>query len=159
MIPVNQFGVIKLVLLDALGCVALGHLVLLGPAAPLVAQSAADTPAGTWRLDDGHYTVHVGPRPDGTWHGRIVAVGAGGLLHDSKNPNEKLRGRAVVGTDLFWNLKWNATERKFTDGRLYSPEYGREVSASAWLDGRNTLHVQGRLMMMTRTRTFTRVAN
>jgi uncharacterized protein (DUF2147 family) len=130
-------------------------------ATPAAAQSApaADNPFGTWLLDDGHYQVQVLPQAGGRWHAKIMALGPGVATKDVKNPNAALRARDVVGTDLFWNLRWNSQERKFTDGTLYAPEYGKTIAATAWLEGPNTLRVQGRVLMITRTRTLKRVAN
>ena len=64
-----------------------------------------------------------------------------------------------MGTYLFWNLSWNPAARKFTGGQLYAPDRGREISAEAWLDGPNTLRLQGHVLMMTRTITFHRITN
>ena len=57
----------------------------------------------------------------GTWHGTIVALGPGVPSQDTHNPDPARRTRNLVGTDLFWNLRWNPAARKFTGGRLYAP--------------------------------------
>ncbi|MBD2767871.1 DUF2147 domain-containing protein [Hymenobacter sp. BT664] len=125
------------------------------------AQSApaADNPAGTWLLDDGHYKVQVLPQVGDRWRAKIVALGPGVATKDVENPNASLRTRDIVGTDLFWNLRWNPREHKCTDGTLYAPEHGKTITATAWLEGPNTLRVQGRVLMITHTRTLKRVAN
>ena len=106
---------------------ALGSL----PVIPAAAQSTeANNPAGTWLLDDGHYKVQVLPQAGGKWHAKIVALGAGVATKDVKNPDKALRTRNIMGTDLFWNLRWNPEERKFTDGTLYAPEHGKTIPAT-----------------------------
>ena len=126
-----------------------------GPARPAQAQT---DPAGVWQLECGKYQVQVLPQA-GTWRGKIVALGPGVPPKDVNNPDPARRNRNLVGTDLFWNLSWNPAARKFTGGQLYAPDRGREISAEAWLDGPNTLRVQGHVLMMTRTITFHRITN
>jgi len=132
-------------------------LVGLGAGTIHAAQAQTD-PAGLWQLEDGKYQVQVLPQA-GTWHGKIVALGPGVPPKDTNNPDPTRRIRNLVGTDLFWNLRWNPAARKFTGGRLYAPDRGREISAEAWLEGPNTLRLQGHVLMMTRIITFHRVAN
>ena len=134
-------------------------LLLAGLGAGIVRAAHAQTdPAGVWRLEDDKYQVQVLSKA-GTWYGKIVALGPGVPPKDLNNPDPARRTRDVVGTNLFWNLRWDPAARKFSGGRLYSAERGREIAAEAWLDGRNTLRVQGRVLMMTRTVTFRRVSN
>jgi len=78
---------------------------------------------------------------------------------DTNNPDSVRRIRNVVGTDLFWNLRWNPAARKFTGGQLNAPDRGREILTEARLEGRNTLRLQGHVLMMARTITFHRVTN
>ena len=123
------------------------------------AQTQAQTdPAGVWRMEDGKIQVQVLPQA-GTWTGKIVALGPGVPTKDLNNPDPARRTRDLVGTNLFWNLRWDPAARKFTGGQLYSAERGREIAAEAWLDGRNTLRVQGHVLLLTRTITFHRVIN
>jgi len=131
----------------------------LAGAAALPAHAQTDNPAGTWLLDDGHYKVQVLPQSGGKWHAKIVALGPGVATTDVENPDTKRRSRDIIGTDLVWNLRWDPKERKFIDGTLYAPEHGKTIAATAWLDDANTLRVQGRVLMITRTRTLKRVAN
>jgi len=132
-------------------------LVGLGAGTLHAAQAQTD-PAGVWQLEGGKYQVQVLPQA-GTWHGKIVALGPGVPPKDVNSPDPAHRTRNLVGTDLFWNLRWNPAARKFTGGQLYAPDRGREISAEAWLDGPNTLRLQGHVLLMTRTITFHRVAN
>ena len=122
-----------------------------------VARAQADL-AGVWVMEGGRYTVQV-TQQSRTWRGTIVALGPGVPPKDVHNPDPIRRTRNLVGADLFWNLRWNPTARRFTDGRIYAIDRGREISAEAWLDDRNTLRVQGRVLLMTRTITFQRALN
>ena len=106
-------------------------VVLAGLRAGTVRAAQAQTdPAGVWQLEDGKYQVQVLPLA-GTWHGKIVALGSGVPPKDTNNPDPARRTRNLVGTDLFWNLRWNPAARKFTGGQLYAPDRGREISAEA----------------------------
>lgn len=129
----------------------------LGAGTARAAQAQTDL-TGVWHLEGGKYHVQVLPLA-GTWHGKIVALGPGVPPKDTNNPNPTRRTRDLVGTDLFWHLRWNPVAREFTGGQLYAPDRGREISAEAGLEGRNTLRLQGHVLMRTRTITFHRVTN
>ena len=91
-------------------------VVLAGLGAGTVRAAQAQTdPTGTWQLEDGKYQVQVLPLA-GTWHGKIVALGPGVPPKDTNNPDPTRRTCNLVGTDLFWNLRWNPAARKVTGG-------------------------------------------
>ncbi|WP_460500107.1 DUF2147 domain-containing protein, partial [Hymenobacter agri] len=125
---------------------------------PLAAASVqAPNPAGIWLHDEGQYKIQVSQHA-GRWRATILVIGPGVPPKDTQNPDLRLRGRDIVGTDMFWNLRWNPGEGKFTGGTLYASRFGKHIPATAWLDDANTLRVQGRVLLMTRTLTFKRTA-
>ena len=129
----------------------------LGAVTARAAQAQTDL-AGVWQLEGGKYHVQVLPLA-GTWHGKIVSLGPGVPPKDTNNPDSARRTRNLVSTHLFWNLFWNPAARKFSGGQLNAPDRGREISTEARFEGRNTLRLQGYVLMMARTITFHRVTN
>ncbi len=106
---------------------ALAMLVAAG--APRVA-SADERPGdiiGLWDTGDGAH-VEVYER-DGLYHGKFRHFydepPADGV--DAKNPDPALRGRPLVGADFILNFAFDG--KKWTDGRIYNPENGKQYKA------------------------------
>lgn len=62
---------------------------------------------------------------------------------DSKNPNEKLRKRTIVGTNILLDLKWDASEKEYNGGEIYDPRGGSTYSLFAILKNDGSLFLKG----------------
>ena len=81
---------------------------------------------------------------------------------DTKNPDKSLRSRDVVGSDVFTNFSYDASEKEWVDGEVYDPKNGKTYSCMMWLEKNNPnkLNIRGYVLGMTflgRTEIFTRV--
>jgi uncharacterized protein (DUF2147 family) len=98
---------------------------------------------GIYATKGGKAHVEVRVAADGT----LEAVGArGGLaaeFNDDKNPDEKLRGRSLLGEKIFWGFRpSNAAKTKWSGGKIYDPDDGKTYSARVIQKG-NQLHIRG----------------
>ena len=120
----------------------LGALLVLTVVTGLVARAHA-LPAdivGVWDTGDGAH-VEIYER-DGKYQGKFVLFydepPAGGV--DAENPDPALRDRPLLGADFILNFEFDG--KKWTKGRLYNPENGKQYKADLELrDG--VLKVRG----------------
>jgi uncharacterized protein (DUF2147 family) len=132
-------------------------------------QAAGD--AGTWRLAatdpaqivgdwvdaEGDTRIRFSKEKD-KFVGRIAWMRRpngpdGKPLLDAKNPDEKLRSRAIVGLAVFFNLVRDGNELK--DGTAYDYENGKFYRCKAELDGSDTLKIRGYVGISLLGSTFT----
>jgi uncharacterized protein (DUF2147 family) len=73
---------------------------------------------------------------------------------DSQNANASKRNRPLVGVQIFTGMQPQGAN-KWT-GRLYNYEDGKSYDASVFLEGANTLKMQGCVLFVCQTRTMTR---
>ncbi len=110
-------------------------------AAPIAAQ-AAEPLTGQWFTENGKAMVRIvkcGP----AMCGRIVKIlkprpGSNGL--DERNPDPALKGRKIEGLMILANLKDSGSDWQ---GRIYSPEDGRDYAAYLQRLPDGTLQVKG----------------
>ncbi|MFM6854125.1 MAG: DUF2147 domain-containing protein [Sphingopyxis sp.] len=133
-------------------------IAMAGAALPSAAgsQSATDI-AGRWLTNDGKAIITIAPCGNGPAHcGRITrltgAQPAGGA-RDGNNPDAALRTRPVIGITVLSNLNRSGTQ---WTGRGYSPEEGRNFTATVSATGGNGLRVRGCVSVFCRTLDWTR---
>lgn len=88
------------------------------------------------------------------YFGRSIWLASPGK--DSKNPNESLKNRDVLGIELLTNFTWdNGT---YTNGKIYDPESGKTYDCKMTLSG-NILKVRGYIgiSLFGRTEIFERI--
>jgi uncharacterized protein (DUF2147 family) len=113
------------------------------------AEPLATDPAqavGDWQDDDGSTRIRVTKDGNGKFVGRILWMKQpngpdGKPLLDSKNPDEKLRSRPLVGIAVFYNL--SVDDDELTGGIAYDFESGKFYKCKMALDGANTLKIRG----------------
>ena len=141
---------------------ALVSLIVVWLAAGALASVPAGDPRGLWWAEGGSAQVEV-YECDTSLCSRVVWLRHpfdehGCPLRDDSNPDPALRGRDMVGIDLFRGLR---QERPglWTDGRIYDPTSGRSYSAEVRLDESGRLLVRGYLgfRLLGRTTYWTRV--
>ncbi len=80
---------------------------------------------------------------------------------DSKNPDEKLRDRSMVGIQILSGLNYVAADKEWQDGKIYDPKSGKSYDCYAWFDGStDKLQLKGYIggvKWMGRTTSWTRV--
>jgi len=121
-------------------------LVLLLPLAT-IAQAAATDPKqlilGNWLTADGGGIIHISLAADGSYEGRIAGGNQPGRL-DTRNPDESLRGRSLLGAVLLRDLHYDG-QGKWSGGRIYDPNNGHTYHCNAELVAPNELKLRGYL--------------
>ena len=101
---------------------------------------------GKWKLSTGTAIVEVYQSGE-VYNGRIVWLknptqADGTPAVDSKNPNEKLRSRKLMGLNMLSGLKKDGKE--YTGGKIYDPANGKTYNCSMKVEG-DVLKVRGSL--------------
>ena len=125
--------------------VKLACFLMLLAVAALRAQTNQNSVVGTWESDEkdvrmeyfqegDHYNARL------LWGNKIVQADGTTSKQDSKNPDESLRSRNIIGIVSLTGLTWNGKE--YTDGKIYDPPSGKTYKCKAWLEG-DKLHLRG----------------
>jgi uncharacterized protein (DUF2147 family) len=134
---------------------ALLSIALLGASA--VASFAVD-PIGTWRTEE-DATVRVSNCGGGLC-ATIAALRepndpqTGKPKTDVHNVDPSKRNRPIVGIQIFTGLRPEGAN-KWT-GQIYNPEDGKTYDANVVLENASTLRVQGCVLFICKTKTWTR---
>lgn len=101
---------------------------------------------GKWKLSTGTAIVEV-YQSGNLYNGKIVWLQKptqpdGSPSVDSKNPDEKLRSRELMGLNMLSGLKKKGSE--YTGGTIYDPANGKTYHCSMEVEG-NVLKVRGSL--------------
>jgi len=143
----------KLVLLFA------GVLLAIGVNA-YAASPEGDTILGKWLTAKGKSVVEVYHCGD-AYCGKIVWLKEplnkeGKEKLDTKNPDESLRGRKIMGLEILTGLQYKGPN-KWGGGRIYDPDKGKTYKCKAWMEGKN-LKFRGYIgfSLLGRTTTWTR---
>lgn len=137
-------------------------LVLIVSSSAIFAQ--ADKILGTWLNEPKDGKIEVYKKGD-AYFGKIIWLknnvnedGTSPKL-DSKNEDEKLRARSIVGINILKDLEWDEDDNEWDDGEIYDPRSGSTYSLYAKLEDANTLFLKGYIgfAMIGRSTTWTRV--
>lgn len=97
---------------------------------------------------------------NGVFAGKLIWVLKPGV--DSKNPDEKLRARDLVGIALFDGFHHDS-DLKWKGGTIYDPESGKTYDCKLWFEDGDLSKLKARgfigLSILGRTETFERVAD
>lgn len=130
----------------------------------LVAKAQADKILGTWLNEPKDAKIEVYKKGD-KYFGKIIWLkknvnedGTSPKL-DSKNEDEKLRSRTIVGINILKDLEWDEDDNEWDDGEIYDPRSGSTYSLYAKLEDANTLYLKGYVgfSLIGRSTTWTRV--
>lgn len=72
---------------------------------------------------------------------------------DKKNPDEKLRGRKLVGLVIMNGLTYDKDDNNWSGGKIYDPATGKTYKVTCSFDNANTLKVRGYIGIPTFGRT------
>ncbi len=103
----------------------------------LVAQNKQDEIIGTWETDAKDAKMEVFKNGNFyygklIWGNKVVEADGKTSKMDSKNPDEKLRTRNIIGIVNLSRLKYeNGT---YVDGTIYDPPSGKTYDCKAWIE-------------------------
>jgi uncharacterized protein (DUF2147 family) len=118
---------------------------------------AAAPVEGDWLTDDRKAVVRIAPcgrHVCGTI-ARLLAPGPNPAPRDLRNPDPRLRGRAILGMAILTGF--TASGASWTGGRAYDPKSGRSYRATLALNADGSLNVTGCVLLICRSRRWTRV--
>ncbi|MCB5258998.1 MAG: DUF2147 domain-containing protein [Candidatus Cloacimonetes bacterium] len=115
-------------------------------AIPAFAQ-VAERINGVWYNGEKSSKIEIIRLEDGSFSGKIVWLREPNDANekaktDSKNPDNKLRKRPLIGLEVLTGLKYNGNN-KYSKGKIYDPKSGKTYSAKAELVNNNTLSLRG----------------
>ncbi len=100
---------------------------------------------GIWFTDDKASKIQIF-KHDNRFYGKIIWLKSplinGKAILDVKNPDEKLRYRAILGLSIFNHFVFEGNNN-WTKGEIYDVRTGRTVSGKLSLKNKNTLDVRG----------------
>ena len=124
------------------------------------AQSADDV-VGKWISSSKEAHIQIYKKAN-SYFGKIVWLKTpnkenGKPILDEKNPNAKLRARAVLGLEIVKDLKYNNSN--WDDGTIYDPKSGKTYSSKITLNGNNQINLRGYigLSLIGRSEVWTKV--
>ncbi|HPN41314.1 MAG: DUF2147 domain-containing protein [Candidatus Cloacimonetes bacterium] len=136
-------------------------IILIALCLPLLALKEDDI-LGSWYNGEKSSKIQIYKTTGGSYAGKIVwlkepndAKGVAKL--DVKNPDKKLRGRALMNLVILTGLKSKGND-KFDGGKIYDPKSGNTYSCKGELENINTLKLRGfvGVSLIGRTDTWTR---
>ena len=95
--------------------------------------------------------VRVPRNADGTYNARTIWAEnpydkKGNRRKDVKNPDKALRGEYIDNILLIENLRYLPNEQKWGEAKIYDPNTGMKVNASAEFESAECLKVRGTFM-------------
>lgn len=127
------------------------------------AQDAArdNSPQGLWLTENKRSVIEVKPcakAPDELC-GNIHWIIEGGMSHDSKNPDAKMRERPMCGLQILWGFE-KLGESRWGNGQIYKADEGDTYQAAMEMNDDGTLHVRGYvgIPLLGKSQNWTRVS-
>ena len=106
------------------------------------AQEVYD-PEGLWLTENKRSVIEV-EKCGAELCGKIHWIIEGGMQVDSKNPDEKLRGKKMCGLRIMSNLKQSAQNGNYwLDGKIYKADDGDVYDAKIQMTTANTMTLRG----------------
>ena len=123
-------------------------LFLLFCAGKSFAQSTGDEIIGIWwnQEKDGQIEIY---RLGNTYAGKLIWMknqndpATGLLLLDKKNPNEKLRNKPLLGSDLMYGFSFNKDDKEWSNGKIYDGRKGKTYKCRIKINPDHMLKVTG----------------
>jgi uncharacterized protein (DUF2147 family) len=142
--------------------IVLAGAVMLSPA-PAIAGDAA-SPIGTWLTEKGGADVKIATCDVGKLCGSIVWIKQPLDAHgqpkvDSKNPDESLRSRKILGLPILTGFVSSGDGSVWKDGFIYNPDDGKTYRCTLTVVDDHTLRVRGYvgISLFGKTQVWTRV--
>ncbi|MEM7661785.1 MAG: DUF2147 domain-containing protein [Pseudomonadota bacterium] len=129
-------------------------------ATTLVAPACGDSHAvfGTWLTEAGDGHVEISDCGDGTPCGVLVWVDPDltPSAYDTRNPDEALRSRPLIGTPIVWG--YERSKKNWRGGAVYNPEDGKTFRSTIERADDASIRVTGCLGPICRSNIWTKVA-
>lgn len=113
-----------------------------------------DDVIGIWLTQEekGKFSIY---EKDGKFFGMLIWAKDPDAI-DDKNPDEALRDRKLVGSEILTGFEWDG--EMWVDGEIYDPNEGATYSCKMWLEDKNKLKIRGYvgISLLGRTVTWTR---
>ena len=111
----------------------------------LMAQNNPDEIIGTWETDTRDAKMEVYKNGEVyfgklLWGDKIVESDGKTSKRDSKNPDENLRTRNIIGIVNLTGLQFQDGE--YINGKIYDPPSGKTYDCKAWIQDKQ-LHLRG----------------
>jgi len=121
-------------------------IILIALCLPLLALKEDDI-LGNWYNGEKTSKIQIYKTTGGSYAGKIVWLKEpndekGVAKLDAKNPDKKLRGRALMNLVILTGLKYKGND-KFDGGKIYDPKSGNTYSCKGEFENINTLKLRG----------------
>ncbi len=104
----------------------------------LLSFSQQDRILGYWYTEEGSSQLEIYKSSNGKYWGNIIwLTNENKYKKDERNPDEKLRSRAILGLTVLSHLTYNAETKEWTQGIIYDPNSGKTYDCYAWFDDNN----------------------
>lgn len=112
---------------------------------------------GTWKVESGSALVEIADCGDGTPCGTLVFIDApnAAAVLDDKNPDAELAKKPLLGSRMLWGFE--AKKSKWSGGRIYDAESGKDYKSKIKLQDDGTLGVKGCIGPFCQSQTWTKV--
>jgi uncharacterized protein (DUF2147 family) len=124
-------------------------------ALPAPAAERNGLPGTSWATtgDKGRVAFYPCPENTSLLCGKIVWLAepndrTGKPLTDMRNPDEKQRGRPIMGLQILQGFRWS--EDKWQGGQVYNPETGNTYDATLEQEGIGSLKLTGCVLFLCR---------
>ncbi len=123
-----------------------------------------DDSFGIFAREGADTRIELFPCEDEELCGRIVwlrrmAEADGSKRRDLKNPDEDLRDRALIGMTVLWDLEARKNDDRWTGGRIYNPDDGKDYRAKVRFMDDDTVELKACVLIICETQIWTRVQN
>ena len=111
---------------------------------------------GVWKVATGSALVEIKDCGDGTPCGTLVHINApdAATVLDDKNPDPTLAKKPLLGSRMLWGFE--AKKSKWSGGRIYDAESGKDYKSKIQLQDDGTLDVKGCVGPFCQSQTWTR---
>lgn len=128
-------------------------VVVSGIAATIENFTESDKINGIWLIQDKDAKIKVYRAVDGKYYGKIVWLkipndANGKPRTDIHNEDEKLQTRPLMGLLILRGFVYDAEEKEYVDGTVYSSKNGNTYSGYLVLQNPNQLYMKGYVMGM-----------
>lgn len=122
-----------------------------------ILNAASEDITGYWKTEKGKAIFSI-YKNSSEFEGKIIWLDSSYV--DSKNPDESLRSRPILGLISMEKLKYNSKKNKWVKGKIYDSESGKTYSCEVTIsDDLNSLFLRGYagISLLGRTTTWTKV--
>ncbi len=110
--------------------------------------ASKDKVIGIWLTQDKDSKIEITQHKDGKFYGKIIwikeSLEDGKSKKDTKNPNEALQSRPLLGLTLLDNFRYDTDDEEWDSGTIYDPKTGNTYKCYMWFDENdNKLNLKG----------------